>query len=231
MTTRRDSYHTVRIMPFAQTVSNVVTLGFILLAASGGCDHRSKGPPVSGQVTISNAPVPAPESMAPGKPAARFQLIDQQGNAFDSASLAGKVWMGSIFFANCPGPCFRENQAIADILREIDDPNFIAVSLTCDPENDSPETLSHYAERFEADSSRWKFLTGDMEIIQRVGTKTFLLPVEVGVHSERGAVFDRQGRLRGSYHLLQEDRVKRLKKLILEVLAEDDSDDSLGRTP
>jgi cytochrome oxidase Cu insertion factor (SCO1/SenC/PrrC family) len=158
-----------------------------------------------------------------GEPAARFELTDQEGNQFDSATLKGKVWMGSVFFANCPGPCFRENQAIADIVREIDDPNFIAVSLTCDPENDTPAALAHYADRFEADPQRWKFLTGDMDVIKRVGTKTFLLPVEIGVHSERGAVFDREGRLRGSYHLLQEDRVDRLKKLIRDVLAEEDA--------
>ena len=162
-----------------------------------------------------------------GEPAARFELTDQEGNQFDSANLKGKVWMGSVFFANCPGPCFRENQAIADILREIDDPNFVAVSLTCDPENDTPAALEHYADRFEADPQRWKFLTGDMDVIKRVGTKTFLLPVEIGVHSERGAVFDREGRLRGSYHLLQEDRVERLKKLIRDVLAEEDTSASV----
>ena len=162
-------------------------------------------------------------SLAASEPAARFELTDQEGNQFDSANLQGKVWMGSIFFANCPGPCFRENQVIADILREIDDPNFVAVSLTCDPENDTPAALEHYADRFEADPQRWKFLTGDMNVIKRVGTKTFFLPVELGVHSERGVVFDRQGRLRGSYHLLQEDRVERLKKLIRDVLAEDDA--------
>jgi cytochrome oxidase Cu insertion factor (SCO1/SenC/PrrC family) len=161
------------------------------------------------------------EQQPPGAVAERFQLIDQAGERFDSASLAGKVWMGSIFFANCPGPCFRENQAIADIVREIDSPEFVAVSLTCDPDNDTPEVLGHYAARFEADPHRWKFLTGDMAVIKRVGMETFKLPVEVGVHSERGVVFDRQGRMRGSYHLLQEDRVQRLKKLIRDVLAED----------
>jgi len=96
-----------------------------------------------------------------------------------------------------------------------------AVSLTCDPDNDTPDVLNHYAARFEADPDRWKFLTGDMEVIKRVGMETFKLPVEVGVHSERGVVFDRQGRMRGSYHLLQEDRVQRLKKLIRDVLAEE----------
>jgi len=215
-----------------QSIQSLLQLGmfFISLAfVAVGCDSSefkvSRQPAVTpsqsvGVTTSSAEPTPAPEVMAPGEPAARFHLTDQRGEAFDSAELAGKVWMGSVFFANCPGPCFRENQAIADILREIDDPNFVAVSLTCDPENDTPAALAHYAERFEADPVRWKFLTGDIEVIKQVGTKTFLLPVEVGVHSERGAVFDRQGRLRGSYHLLQEDRVKRLKALIRDVLAE-----------
>ena len=67
------------------------------------------------------APQPVVEKVEPGEPAAPFTLTDQRGEPFDSASLKGKVWLGSIFFANCPGPCFRENQAVADILREIDD--------------------------------------------------------------------------------------------------------------
>jgi protein SCO1/2 len=150
-----------------------------------------------------------------------FELTDQTGARFSSEALDGKVWMGAIFFANCPGPCFRENQAIAEILEQIDHPDFMVVSLTCDPDNDSPEALRRYAARFGADPSRWKFLTGDMDTITRVGMGAWKLPVEVGVHSERGVVFDRQGRLRGGYHLLQQDRVELLKKLIREVLAED----------
>ena len=200
----------------------LLTLCLIGCGTSGDSTNRKVSPnstDAGDTVKVSDATSPTIQKR---EPAARFQLTDQEGNQFDSATLKGKVWMGSVFFANCPGPCFRENQAIADILREIDDPNFIAVSLTCDPDNDTPAALAHYADRFEADPQRWKFLTGDMDVIKRVGTKTFLLPVEIGVHSERGAVFDRQGRLRGSYHLLQEDRVNRLKKLIRDVLAEED---------
>jgi cytochrome oxidase Cu insertion factor (SCO1/SenC/PrrC family) len=139
--------------------------------------------------------------------------------------------LASVFFANCPGPCFRENQAIADLLKDIPDPDLVAVSLTCDPDNDTPDVLRRYADRFHADPARWKLLTGDMNVIREVANKTFLLPAEVGVHSERGVVFDRQGRLRGSFHLLQADRVELLKKLILEVLAESSPDAPAGETP
>jgi protein SCO1/2 len=190
-----------------------------LLTLVAGCGRKGEqggGTPapavVAGRVAV--------DADAPNIAGTPFKLTDQTGKEFSSADLVGKVWLGSIFFANCPGPCFRENQAVAEILKEIADPDFMAVSLTCDPANDTPEVLARYGERFEADAARWKFLTGDMQTITAVGMKTFRLPVEVGVHSERGVVFDRQGRLRGGYHLLQADRVAQLKKLIRDVLAE-----------
>ncbi|MGI9177518.1 MAG: hypothetical protein ACR2IT_06645, partial [Pirellulales bacterium] len=79
---------------------------------------------------------------------------------------------------------------------------------------------------FEAEPARWKFLTCDLKQIEQVGQRVFRLPVELGVHSERGVVFDRRGRLRGGYHLLQPDRVDLLVKLICDVLAE--SADAVG---
>jgi len=149
-----------------------------------------------------------------------FTLRDQSGAEVTAEDLRGRVVLGAIFFANCPGPCFRENQAIADLLRRIDDPALLVVSLTCDPANDTPEVLASYAARFDADPRRWKFLTGDLKVIEQVGQKVFRLPVELGVHSERGVVFDRSGRLRGGYHLLDADKVNRLEQLLREVLAE-----------
>jgi cytochrome oxidase Cu insertion factor (SCO1/SenC/PrrC family) len=189
------------------------------LAGCGGEERRAAAPnaapaPVAGRVE------PDDEAASTNVAGTPFTLTDQTGQSFDSQSLRGKVWMGAIFFANCPGPCFRENQAIADILRRIEARDFMVVSLTCDPDNDTPDVLRRYAERFDADPLRWKFLTGDMKVISEVGQKTFFLPVEVGVHSERGVVFDRRGRLRGGYHLLQPDRVALLEKLIRDVLAE-----------
>jgi len=202
------------------------SLVLICLATGVGCDRRSAEPPAR------PTPLPVAGRVEPDPAATTaadvpFTLTDQEGRAFDSASLRGRVWLGSVFFANCPGPCFRENQAIADILREI--PELVAVSLTCDPDNDTPDVLRRYADRFEADASRWKFLTGDMAVIRKVANTSFMLPAEVGVHSERGVVFDRQGRLRGGYHLLQPDRVELLKKLIREVLAEEPA--TAGATP
>jgi len=218
------------IQSFARDVS--VGGGLVLISLLVGCTRPS--PPV---VTESSRPAPVAGTVdetavdAPNLADVPFTLRDQTGAEFSSESLKGRVWMGAIFFANCPGPCFRENQAIAEILREIDDPDFLVVSLTCDPANDTPEALATYAARFDANPKRWKFLTGDLKLIEQVGQKVFRLPVELGVHSERGVVFDRQGRMRGGYHLLQQDRVDMLKKLIREVLAEKTSAADAGIVP
>jgi len=189
------------------------------LALIAGCGRGESGGVTGGPRVVVGTPA-VDEETQPDIANTPFTLTDQDGKEFSSAALAGKVWLGSIFFANCPGPCFRENQAVAEIVGEIADPDFMAVSLTCDPDNDTPDVLARYAERFEADAARWKFLTGDIDVLRQVGQKTMGLTVEVGVHSERGVVFDRQGRLRGGYHLLQPETVAKLKRLIREVLAE-----------
>lgn len=198
----------------------------VVAVSHPGCAERP--------AVVVGKPEPDPETaalVAAADPAAPFTLTDQTGAAFSSESLAGKVWLGAVFFANCPGPCFRENQAIAEILREIEDPDFIVVSLTCDPDNDTPEVLRRYADRFDADQDRWKLLTGDMDVITRVGTGKFKLPVELGVHAEKGVVFDRAGKLRGGYSLTDADRVELLKKLIREVLDDKPADAESAATP
>ncbi len=209
-----------------------VVAGACAMLLAAGCGPTAEEPPGSGEARGGKDahPLPAGMEVEPGEPAERFTLTAQDGEPFDSASLAGKVWVGSIFFANCPGPCFRENQAIRDLLAEFEDDDVVAVSITCDPENDTPAVLEHYAARFEADPRRWIFLTGEMPEIKRIANDILFLPAEVGVHAERGVVFDRQGRLRGSFHLLDPDRIRRMKAMIRDLLDEPaaDADDPAG---
>lgn len=210
----------------AESWWHAVTVAASAMLLAAGCGPTAKEPAsgTSGRGGTDTHPLPAGMEVEPGEPAERFTLTAQDGEPFDSASLAGKVWIGSIFFANCPGPCFRENQAIRDVLAEFEDDDLVAVSITCDPENDTPEVLEHYAARFEADPRRWIFLTGEMSEIKRIANDTLFLPAEVGVHAERGVVFDRQGRLRGSFHLLDADRIRRMKAMIRDLLEEPAAD-------
>ncbi len=148
-----------------------------------------------------------------------FQLTDQSGQPFGLAELKGKVWIASFFFASCPGSCRQLNLALANV-RDETPADVMLVSLTCDPENDKPDTLARYAEIFHADPGRWKFLTGSMPDLRRVGRDIFKVAFEKGVHSERAFVVDRDGRIRANYSVLDRAQADNLIKFVRELDAE-----------
>ena len=167
-------------------------------------------------------PVPVRSEPQPVEPRlADFVLTDQFGNQFDSKSLAGKVWVGSFFFTNCPAVCWRLNQALAGVQAANPHSPVRYISITCDPANDTPGVLAKYAENFRADAARWTFLTGDMNLIRRIGNSFFQVAVENQTHSDRAFVVDRAGQVRGRFRLTEPDQLEKLKQLIAIVEAEE----------
>jgi cytochrome oxidase Cu insertion factor (SCO1/SenC/PrrC family) len=156
----------------------------------------------------------------PAAPLEDFVLTDQDGNEFDSASLRGKVWVGSFFFTNCPAVCWRLNQTLAAVQETSPSSDTRFISITCDPDNDTPAVLAKYAQHFKADPQRWTFLTGDMNLIRRIGNEFFQVAVENETHSDRAFVVDRSGQVRGRFRLTQPDQVEMLKELLTAVEAE-----------
>ena len=121
-----------------------------------------------------------------------FVLTDQNGHEFHSSSLAGKVWVASFFFASCPGPCYRLNQALAGLQAESDFKDVRFVSITCDPDDDTPEALKDYAARFAANPKQWTFLTGDLKKILDLGeNRALCCRSRERSHSELAVVFDK----------------------------------------
>jgi cytochrome oxidase Cu insertion factor (SCO1/SenC/PrrC family) len=188
----------------------------VLLAAIYGSFVAWRG-------NYSDARVPIPHG-APAEPKrpplTDFVLTDAQGEKFDSASLKGKVWVGSFFFTNCPAMCFRLNQALAALQETHPDSDVRYVSITCDPDNDTPAALKEYAARFKANPARWTFLTGDMKLIRRIGNDFFQVAVDKGTHSDRAFVVDRAGQVRGRFRLTEPDQLKLLEKLLATVEGE-----------
>jgi cytochrome oxidase Cu insertion factor (SCO1/SenC/PrrC family) len=105
-----------------------------------------------------------------------FALTDQRGRPVRRADLEGKVWIASFIFTNCAEEC---PLMIADMAQLQSDLALVAdfrlVSISVDPERDTPTVLSQYADRFEADSERWLFLTGDKRAIYRLAREGFRL--------------------------------------------------------
>jgi protein SCO1 len=94
------------------------------------------------------------------------------------------------------------------------------LSITCDPDNDTPQALTKYADMFNADRDSWLFLTGDMEYTEQVGHNFFGVPVAKQGHTEKFVVVDRSGTVRGYYHWAKPAEFAKLQALIDELLDE-----------
>jgi len=133
---------------------------------------------------------------------APFQLTDQTGQAFDSQSLAGHVWVADFIYTTCPGPCPMMSSQMHQVeTRTAEVPDVKLVSFTVDPVHDTPPVLAEYSKHFKADPGRWRFLTGDQARLNDLGLNSFHLNSVDGSmnHSTRFTLVDRRMRIRGYY--------------------------------
>ncbi|MCZ6596997.1 MAG: SCO family protein, partial [Planctomycetota bacterium] len=151
---------------------------------------------------------------------ADFELTAHTGRSITRADLAGRPWVVSCIFTTCTGPCpsiTRTMQALTGRLEETD-AGFL--SITVDPERDTPEVLARYAEAFGAKGD-WLFLTGAGEAeVHELLRSSFAMTVARGdgtgpegitlTHSSHLAVIDGQGRVRGWYDSQDPAEVRRL---------------------
>lgn len=142
-----------------------------------------------------------------------FRLTSQDGRPFDSASLAGKVWVADFIFTTCPGPCPMMSSHMRRIQTETAALHDVRLlSFTVDPAHDTPEVLAAYSKHFLAQSGRWFFLTGDQKKLNDLGLNAFHLNAVDGSldHSTRFALIDRNCRIRGYYGFSDDDFPQRL---------------------
>ena len=143
-----------------------------------------------------------------------FELTDHLGRPFTRRDLDGKIWVVDFFFVNCPSFCPLLNQdlrRLASRYRNDEDVRFLSISV--DPERDTPEALAMYAANYDADPEQWLFLTGDKRAIYTLAEEGF--KVHVGdkeadgdiPHSDRFHVLDREGHLRSWTSKFNEEAV------------------------
>jgi cytochrome oxidase Cu insertion factor (SCO1/SenC/PrrC family) len=148
------------------------------------------------------------------------KLLERSGRPFALRELEGQVWVGSFFFASCPGPCRQINIALSGLQKEWADKPVKFVSITVDPDNDTPEALTRYAASFDAEPERWLFVTGDFPAIKELCQRFFQMPVDKKVHTERLTLVDRAGRPRGNFNTGNEAQMRALRQQLDELLAE-----------
>lgn len=124
---------------------------------------------------------------------ADFKLTERSGKAVTRADLLGKPWVACFLFTHCAGFCGQ----IAAKMHELQEwmkrekiDGVKIVTITVDPERDTPERLAGYAENFSADKDRWWFLTGDKAKIFTLIRDSFGEAVGDTVGAERQEGFE-----------------------------------------
>ncbi len=150
-----------------------------------------------------------------------FNLTDQEGRPFGSAELKGYVWMAGFIFTRCPTICPTITATMAQIQKRARgiEQGFRLVSLSVDPDYDTPERLADYGRRFRASPRMWKFLTGPFHQLEK--TVVDGLKISMGgpvgdsdfasiFHGTHFVLLDQQQRIRGYYNSSDTDVADRV---------------------
>lgn len=173
---------------------------------------------------VGNAPLerPASGSGAPsassgfellkdGEPVPDMKFTDQDGKAFDFASLKGKAVVVTFIYTSCPLPTFcplmdRHFATIQTKLKEKNnDLNAVLLSVSFDPVTDTPAVLKKHAQGLGADPKMWTFVTGDRDELDQwasrfgVSVSRAMNDAKDITHNLRTAIIDRQGNLVHAY--------------------------------
>ena len=133
-----------------------------------------------------------------------FLLTNQDNLPISNEDFLGKVYIVEFFFTSCPSICpiMNKNMKILESKYGTRD-DFGIVSITIDPEKDTPMELKKYAEIYEVFSPNWHFLTGDRSYIYELANAGFNIfaeinPAVAGGFEHQGyfALVDQKGYLR-----------------------------------
>jgi protein SCO1 len=139
-------------------------------------------------------------------PAPDFSLIDQDRRPVTLHDFRGKVVALTFIYTTCPDICPMLTASMAQVQQELGEGfgrTVEFISITVDPERDTPEVLKRYAENFGIATPGWVFLTGDPTALKTIGQR-------YGIFAARGdegeidhtlltSIIDRDGQLRVQY--------------------------------
>src|SRR5215203_504891 len=88
-----------------------------------------------------------------------FTFTNQDGEQVTQRDVLGKVYVAEYFFTTCPSICPIMNANMKKIYEVYkDDPDFVILSHTCDPDNDNVTRLKQYADSLKVNTRKWIFL-------------------------------------------------------------------------
>jgi protein SCO1/2 len=171
------------------------------------------------KATGPDAPIAAPkERLHVGDALPEFRLTDQFGSTVELADLRGKVVAIDFIYTRCPLPdvCPRLSANFATLQRRFHS-DVMLLSVTVDPDYDTPVVLAGYAKRWTADrvnnAAVWRFLTGEIgPLAAALGEVYWSDEGSIG-HNSTTSIVDRHGRLAATVEGSQY-RIDQLEHLI-----------------
>ena len=173
---------------------------------------------------VGQAPLekPAGDAAAGAKPGASFlkdgdpvpntTFLDENGKKRELASFKGSAVVLTFIYTRCPMPTFcplmdRNFAALQERLKADRELNVHLLTVSFDPETDTPAVLKKHAQGLHADPKIWTFLTGDLDTIDQFAAR-FGMSIQRSLdekqqvnitHNLRTAILDREGNLVKSY--------------------------------
>lgn len=157
-----------------------------------------------------------------------FQLTERSGKVMGLADLKGKVWLADFIYTTCPGTCPMLSSHLTQLQDKLlKNPDTLLVSISINPEHDTPEVLKQYAERFHASPDRWLFFTGEKAKVRDLINNGFMMAAADSaeankeiVHSTKLVLVDKAGNIRAFYDGLSGEGSARIQRDIQRLLRE-----------
>ena len=142
-----------------------------------------------------------------------FQMTDSNGRPFRREMLAGSVWIVDFIYTNCPAECPRMTSRMHRISEQVEgEDNLGLLSISVDPDRDTPAALTRFAQRYGGPTAQWHFLTGTPSTVHLLAYTTFHVGDIIGrmEHATHFILVDKQGNIRGYYSSFDADGMNKL---------------------
>ena len=149
-----------------------------------------------------------------------FAFTNQDGNKLTEKDVAGKVYVAEYFFTTCKGICPRMNNNMKEVYEKFKDENdFLILSHTCDPEQDSAAQLKHYSDSLGVNTAHWIFLTGRKDSLYNMARTSYTIDDPANnlknidddfLHTQFWALVNRNGDVIRIYDGLKESDIRKL---------------------
>lgn len=139
-------------------------------------------------------------------------LTDHNQNEFEFSELRGKVVFVSYIFTNCPDICHIISGKTNILKSKLKDAGYedkvSFVSISVDPQNDTPEKLKMHAQHMNLDLKNWYFVTGSIGIVYKLISVAGIFPKREEldkapgytiIHRDRVSLVDQSGQIRKHY--------------------------------